>query len=180
MHHACIFPELGDLQDQDVGTILWQGFSMRGGEPALLSSVSLTGREVQDRSCAGGRREGRGARQAREGRRKEGRVGEGEEGVRWVFVELGGRQEQPDGETRVSLSGPLELKNSGVHQIFGASVPARPVGPGPMCVQTDTLTHAPAHMHTRPAAAHSRTLTRSMPRVTGMPGRASASSGSPG
>lgn len=65
------------------------------GEAVVLSPVSLTGREVQFRSCTEVRREGRGRGKAGEGGTEEGgkggvASGRGRVGVRWVFMELGG------------------------------------------------------------------------------------------
>lgn len=53
----------------------------------------------------------------REGQRKEERegwaMGEGEEGMRWVFLGLGAQELPDDWETRGSLTGPSELTSPG-------------------------------------------------------------------
>ena len=120
---------------------------LRAYQPTLL-----VGREVQDRSCTEGRREGRGGK---EGQRKEGREGrrlrEGEKGMRWAFVELGG-QEPPGGEHECPLSGPSQLENCENTKRSNRSLgqfPRHTRGPRHGRVQTDTRMHTPVHTHTR-------------------------------
>lgn len=133
------------------------------GEAVVLSTRLPHGAGSAGQKLHRRKERGKGRGKAGEGGAEEGgkggmASGRGRVGVRWVFVELGGR-EPPDGERRASLSGPSELRNSArpgevsIRSLGPVSMPD-PRGPDLSVCRLTRL----EHLYTRAHAPQPRTL----------------------